>query len=521
MANYKIIVVKGQIIMRFNRKVLILTALLLIAASLTGCNTKPATSSDGKPVIRQLSPYMSDDYNTYPVAKVIDDLTGYHVEYDMLPQDKWEDKLNLILSSGEDNYDSVSIRGSGQARYVDLANQGALTDLTDLLEKYGQNIIKKVGRDMLESAKVNGKIYGIPSGGGADPNIPIIDKTLAYRKDLIDKAGIKLPETTEEFRKFLKEIKEKDPAGNGTGNIPLVLAYTDYNVNSLMGAFGVSGEIVEKDGTVYNRVELPEYKEYLKYMNSLYKEGLIDSEFPTNKSATVNEKITSGRAVVMPFGWIDSSTILSSLKASDPKAEIEFMMPPKGPDGKRGFDCNLGGLGWDYITFIPATCKYPEEVIKFYDKKLEGDNFKKITLGEENVHYTMNEKGEYYPILPTFFDERSRSNLYTSGIDRENYPKYWLARLRKDDVMYQTFCKLNGGELDQYKHVKKGLTGMPISVESAKNIQSMRQLVSDYAIKFISGTESFDNYDKFLKEWKAAGGEQYMKEYREWYDNKK
>ena len=48
----------------------------------------------------------------------------------------------------------------------------------------------------------------------------------------------------------------------------------------------------------------------------------------------------------------------------------------------------------------------------------------------------------------------------------------------------------------------------------------MKQIVSDYAIKFICGTESLDNYDKFLNEWKAAGGEQYMEEYRKWYESK-
>ncbi|MBP3359785.1 MAG: extracellular solute-binding protein [Clostridia bacterium] len=506
--------------MNLNKVASAVLALVMGAAALAGCSGEKQTTADNKPVIRQLSPYISDDYNTYPVAQVIEDLTGYHVEYDMLPQDKWEDKLNLILSSGEDNYDSITIRGAGKSRYVDLANQGALTDITDLLEEYGPNIIEMVGRDMLDSAKVNGRIYGIPSGGGADPELPIIDTTLAYRKDLIDAAGIKLPQTTEEFREFLKEIKDKNLTGNERGSIPLVLSSSDYNINSLTGAFGVSAEIIEKDGTVWNRVELPQYKEYLQYMNSLYSEGLIDTEFPTNKTTTVNEKITSGKAVVMPFGWVDSSTIMSAIKETDQNAEIEFMTPPQGPDGNQGYDCYVGGLGWDLITFIPATCKNPEEVIKFYNEKLDKETFKKITLGDENVHYTVNEKGEYYPILPKFFDERSKSNFYTAGIDRENYPKYWLARLRKDEVMYNTFCKLNGGELDKYKSVKKGLTGMPLSAESAKNLQSMKQIVSDYAVKFICGTESFDNYDKFVNEWKEAGGEQYMKEYREWYESK-
>lgn len=507
--------------MRFKKIISTVVLIASVGICIIGCGGKKAESVIKKPTIRQLSPYMTEDYNKYPVASVIENLTGYHVEYDMLPQDKWGDKLNIILSSGEDSYDSITIMGIGQAHYIDLASQGALTDITDLVEKYGKNIIKMVGKDMLESAKVDGRLYGIPSGGGADPEIPIVDKSIAYRKDIIDGSGIKLPTTIEEFKTFLREIKEKDPAGNGPDNIPMVLSSSDYNVNTIMGAFGVSSEIVERGDTVYNRVELPEYEQYLKYMNGLYKEKLIDQELPTNKSTTVNEKISSGRAIVMQYGWLDSSTIMNSLKTAVPDADIEFLTPPCGQNGERGFVCNLGSLSWDMITFIPATCKYPEEVIKFYDKKLEKNNFRDITLGKEGVHYTVTEKGEYYPILPKFFDERSKSNLYMTGIDRINYPKYWLARLRKDEIMYNTFCKLNGGELDRYKTAKTGIAGMPISAESAKNLQAMKQIVSDYAIKFICGTESFDNYDKFVSQWKAAGGERYMNEYRKWYESKK
>ena len=159
-------------------KKIVSTALMaaLICAGAAGCSEKSETAGAGeKPVIKQLNPYIKEDYNTYPVAKVVEEVTGYKVQYDMLPQEKWEDKLNLIMTSGDSSYDCITIKGMGRARYIDFANQGALTDLTDLIEKYGQNIIKSVGRDMLETAKVNGKIYGIPSGGGADPDKPIIN----------------------------------------------------------------------------------------------------------------------------------------------------------------------------------------------------------------------------------------------------------------------------------------------------------------------------------------------------------
>ena len=83
--------------------------------------------------------YQKDDYNAYPVAKVLEERTGYHVEYDMLPQDKREEKLNLVMAYG-DSYDIVTIMGSGRARYIDYAEQGALIELVPLIDQYAPNI---------------------------------------------------------------------------------------------------------------------------------------------------------------------------------------------------------------------------------------------------------------------------------------------------------------------------------------------------------------------------------------------
>lgn len=332
--------------MKFRKIISMFLITATVCAMMAGCSEKNETvGTDTKPVIKQLNPYIKEDYNTYPVAEVVEEVTGYKVQYDMLPQEKWEDKLNLIMTSGDSSYDCITIKGIGRARYIDFANQGALTDLTDLIEKYGQNIIKSVGIDMLETAKVNGKIYGIPSGGGADPDKPIINEALAVRKDLIERAGIKMPETIDEFTEFLREIKEKDPNGNGSSTIPLTISSTGYNIPGLLGAFGVPVEIMQVNGTLIDRIELPQYKEYLQYLNQLYNEGLLDNEFPVNKTATVNEKFTSGKAIIMPFGWVDASTNLSALKANQPGAEVEYMIPPKGKNGEQGFGCVMGSYG--------------------------------------------------------------------------------------------------------------------------------------------------------------------------------
>ena len=56
----------------------------------------------------------------------------------MLPQDKWAEKLNLIMSSGE-AYDIITSYND-IALYSDYAQKGALVDLTPLIDEFGPNI---------------------------------------------------------------------------------------------------------------------------------------------------------------------------------------------------------------------------------------------------------------------------------------------------------------------------------------------------------------------------------------------
>jgi pyruvate/2-oxoglutarate dehydrogenase complex dihydrolipoamide acyltransferase (E2) component len=62
-----------------------------------------------QPVLRQLNLNIPQDYNTLPTAAVIEEMTGYKVQYDMLPSDAAMDKLNLIMAS-EESYDMGSHR---------------------------------------------------------------------------------------------------------------------------------------------------------------------------------------------------------------------------------------------------------------------------------------------------------------------------------------------------------------------------------------------------------------------------
>ncbi|NHN31409.1 extracellular solute-binding protein [Paenibacillus sp. S3N08] len=467
---------------------------------------------EAKPALKSLQIWQKDDYNTYPVAKLLEDKTGYKVQYDMLPQDKPQDKLNILVASAEP-YDAITTGGGSEfkALYADYAKKGALTDLGPLIDKFGPNIKASVSQATLDAAKVDGKLYAVPTVA-----VSFAGTSLMIRQDWLDKLGLKAPTTLDELTAVLKAFKEKDPGGNGDKNVPFTIKGDDPLVSNISGAFGLTNYYNDIDGKLVPRILDPNFKEYINYMTDLFKQGLLDKEFGVNKDATMKEKFSSGRAGVMPLHWADVPVIADALKKTQPDAKINYIPALKGKDGKYGVSASSG---FDRITFIPKASKHPEDAIKWINAKLEKDTFKTMAIGEEGKHYTFKD-GSYMPILPIFTDERNQANNFLMGVDEKNYPTYWQARVRKDPRLFEAWEFLNIKQpADTRKVDVLGIS--PFMPEYSKNFQQLNTMVNDYAVKLVFGAENITGLEAFQTKYKAAGGDASLKEINDWYPTSK
>lgn len=478
----------------------------------SGSTNAPKTGSEAtakpdapKPALKRLNVWAGEDYNVYPVAKLLEENTGYKMQTDMLPQDKWAEKLNLIMSSGE-AYDIVTSY-SDMALYSDYAQKGALVDLDPLIEEFGPNIKAALKPESIEALKVNGKLYAIPTTVTYE-----INSSILIRTDWLEKLGLSMPTTTDELTNVLTQFKEKDPGGNGDRNVPLTIKGDQSIIDNIVGAFGMPNAWNDVDGQLVPRVLDPSYKDYVAYTGSLYKNGLIDREFVANKDATAKEKFASGVAGAIVVHWADIPALSESLAKTKPEATFAFVPPLKGPNGEFGFAANAG---FDRLSYIPKSSKHPEEAIKWINASLEPETFKNMAIGVEGTHYKVVD-GAYEPIQPIFTDERNLANNFMAGTDETNYPQYWQARVRKNPVMFEAFDFLNNQQPAEAK-VTNLLGLAPYMQQYAKNNQQLNTMIGDYTVKLIAGAESIDGLEDFQKKYMEAGGEASSKEVNEWY----
>ena len=121
-----------------SRRVLVLAVAVALAM---GCST--FVGAAGKPVTLTIMTEANpgDDMNNDPVTTLAEKLTGYNLEFQMLPTEpaQRQQKLNLMLASGE-VVDIVKMSSIDMAKQ--MIPQGYFAALDDLLKQVGTNILK-------------------------------------------------------------------------------------------------------------------------------------------------------------------------------------------------------------------------------------------------------------------------------------------------------------------------------------------------------------------------------------------
>ncbi|EJW19750.1 extracellular solute-binding protein family 1 [Paenibacillus alvei DSM 29] len=210
----------------------------------------------------------------------------------------------------------------------------------------------------------------------------------------------------------------------------------------IASVFGLTTPWLERDGKIIHAVETPEMKEYLKFMNTLYKEGLIDSEWGINTADKSIEKMASGKAAMYSPGWWIAPNLENAVAKNFPNAKLAIVPVLKDKSGKARV--GTPGNTINYYIAIPKFAKHKEDAIKWLDMKFDKDIFKGIAIGEEGVHHKY-ENGSYSPVMPKFSDERTNASAFLTGVDEKNYPIYWQARLKKNPFVesyFNTFQKM-------------------------------------------------------------------------------
>ncbi len=539
---------------------LIVSAMLLISAGCSSSGDSAVNYETGKD---ETSPITftffgadaSPNWNNMQddVGKAITAKTGVtlEAEYDV-GSGGGQNKIALMAASGQ-YPDLIYAKGELGA----LIDAGAILDLTDLIDKHAPNIKKVMSENMnrMKYSNDDPAIYAIPTNVGVGEQI--FDATSGFQVQLRVLKELGYPEikTVQDFENVLKEYAAKHPTTDGQPTIPLTLNADDWKImitvtNQAAFTTGIPG-----DGEYYVNPDTyeamlhykrPEEKEYFRWLNHMYNEGLLDKDSFVQKEDQYKAKIASGRVLGLTSVKWEYQDAENALKTAG-KEEYTYGHFPVTM-GEQYKDHTMQSIGVDgYGISITTACKDPVRAIKFIDWLSSDEGQVLRNWGIEGKHYNIEDGKRVIPtdVLnqkvndATNFTKQSGINLYpifgvrygdgvkdsTGNYYTTNFPEQIIAGY--SDAEKETLAAYNATtwkdlfpSKDEFP-VKEWGALYNMQVPTDGDYQIIYKKTQDIVRKRIpeavlAKSGDFDKiYDAFIAELNQVGAEKMEQEYTE------
>lgn len=474
------------------------------------------------------------------------------VEVNQVSADGWAEKKNLAFATKDlpDFFLGGEDASLTEGEISTYGSQGLLLPLETLISEQATPTIVARFETYPELKKSlyspDGHIYCI---AGASFRERELSKSRAWTNTTWAEEAGGLPTTLDEYYAFLKAVKAADPT-----RIPISGRYGDETGNyndglmPILTAFGfVEKELQAKDGKVIFVPTDPVYKEFLIFMNKLYTEGLLDSEYFTQTEDQFKAKVAQG--VVCCFTdyaqWLNmpEETLWSHWNILDPLTS-EYNTEKLWP---RSDVAKSGGM------IIVNGAEQPERLLKLVDWCFTDAGARAVVdgpkLGEWPEHPELG-----YEIPPV--DERFKDWQIPPDMTIYHYPEEQYANEGEwqDDVVtpgYGYFPNVSDKKavdveepLDrelmppdtsttnwtltynilthQYPYYTIGWPTMAKTSEESDELGLIRADLITYSrqmvAKMISGDEPIENFDAYVQGCRDRKLDRYLELYQGIYD---
>lgn len=221
-----------------------------------------------------VAPQKDTDLVEQELNRYLKDRINASIELRYIDMGSWDNKFPVLLASGE----TIDIMfTAGWCQYPQNVAKGYFTDITDLLPRYAPGTTAELPQLLLDGAKINGKIYAVPTNKElAHTNGFLFNVNLAQKLGVLEQLrGFenKMP-TIDDLAPVLSAAKAK-----GDGYILMsTWSSSDYPRMFLdfdpIGDENIPGKLYpNKDTTVIDEFETPEYMNVLKTVHKFYQAG--------------------------------------------------------------------------------------------------------------------------------------------------------------------------------------------------------------------------------------------------------
>ncbi|MDR0668552.1 MAG: extracellular solute-binding protein [Treponema sp.] len=327
-----------------------------------------------KPVLTVLIPGGLSDrttdyaYDKNTLTKKVVDETGVQLQITATTGADAAERVNILLNTGD--YPDLILNYGVDLDYY--SSQGTIIAL-DPYDPLSFPNIKRVFEEapyaMDKITASDGKMYAMPQVNEC-MHCTYSDGRIWFYMPWARDSGRKAPQTLDEFTDYLRYVTNNDVNGNGRRD-EIGIAFTAGDTNNFITKIAkafmpyVGGGLVLENKRVVEQYRDSRFRDALRYIAGLYKEGLISED---SFSMTGDQLAAIARGPEAVAGVIGQTWINISVSQESQRLLEYFVVPPlKGPAGQQWTTNSSLWSNASPAFLVTDKCKDPELALALYD----------------------------------------------------------------------------------------------------------------------------------------------------------
>ncbi|MCL2832306.1 MAG: extracellular solute-binding protein [Treponema sp.] len=484
-----------------------------------------------------------ENFDTNKLTLWYEEKGNFTLNFELYPSNGAEarQKVELIMASGGADLPEVLIGfGFTEDGMLKMGQDGFALNLTSYYKDWAYYIPMILpqlkNKDYMQwLTSADGNIYYVPKSNEAIGNLYQLRSLI--NKSWLDKLGLSIPTTTNEFRTVLNAFVNKDPNGNGKkdeigfiGSNGWGAQAADWVMNAYIYDDSKNRYVVDDTGKVDVAFTKPEWQEGLRFLNGLVKDGLMLPQTFTMNDTQMRQLTEGGD--VSQVGAFTHGMMAAVFGATNVR-KLEYVpLPPlTGPKG----NCTVA-----FFPDIPQknfvitkNAKNPEAIFRWADLMCSEEGYMRTRWGEPGVDWkvpgpndhSLLESIGYGPkmvmILPWGSVNNAHWSFITAGIVPIGVSEGQVAPA--DDPLYTERWAMGSVPFYINKEPKNRVDIQKFTLQEAEEISDIRNSINSYVNEslalFSVGDKNIDrDWDAYLKELDAMGLKRYLELSQSGYD---
>lgn len=431
------------------KKIVSLGLIVSMAAVLGGCGTSGSSGgSTGTAGEREYTFTFAEHVanvkeqapQVYAVVKAYEDAHP-NVKIDLQGTSSDEQIRNIKMAAQNDTLPELFWMEQGGA--VELAENGYLADITEDITS-DQEFVDGFLPNMLDSLKIDGKIYGIPC--------ELQSNGIWINKKLFDQYELEIPVTYEDFTECAEVFNENGIIPMAQGAKDTFTAWAFENMHCRYGFFDHVDGIA--DGT--DKWSNDDYLKFYERLADMRDNQIFADNLSTTGYDQSVEAFLGGKAAMLNSGVWDTKKFDQSSLAQD----IYFWWGPTFDDGVGDQEVSMKAPAHPYCV----SARVKEEDPELYNVIID---FLKFYYGSEGTEIIAKDN-QSIPVTK-----------YTGDIDSEKYPVFArVIESMNDDWESPKACPdmyISGQLINQYRESMIGVINGTYTPEEAAAFMDEQQ----------------------------------------------